>query len=68
MALCSKCLFYRKEYDEYWQGLDDVVKKGDTKLKHHCPMYDSQIPDGMFNGDKDCKYYSNRDEYTNQNN
>ena len=57
MPLCDQCRFYNAEYDEMRQQYDDVIKIGDEKEKHHCPMYESQIPDEVYYDNKDCKYF-----------
>ena len=54
MADCRKCFFYSKEFDEAKQEINDVVIIGEnTEDQHFCDAY-SPIPDGVFNGPKDC--------------
>lgn len=57
MPLCNNCQFYNAEYDEELQQWDDTIKVGDETVLHHCPLYDDHIPNGIFYGLDDCKYY-----------
>lgn len=53
MASCETCLFYSKTIDELNRDFNDV---GDID-NHYCPMYEDAIPDGIFEGFKDCPRY-----------
>lgn len=56
MAFCDKCIFYSKSYDEQNIDFNDI---GDTN-SHFCPMYQDEIPDGVFNGGNDCEYFEEK--------
>ena len=56
MASCDKCLFYSVENDELNRDFNDV---GDPD-NHYCPMYRDEIPEGVFNGEKDCEFFRDR--------
>ena len=60
MALCDNCLFYREDYDEFRQNYDDTEKVGDNTIKHYCPMYDDNIPNGIFYGGENCEFFDER--------
>ena len=61
MSLCSKCIFYNKDYDERLQEYDDVIKIGDDREKHHCPMYDDNIPPNIFYDDGECEFFTEKE-------
>ena len=58
MALCSKCAFYSEEIDETGRNFNDIGNENE----HFCTMYRDTIPDGVFNGEKDCDFYEQKTE------
>ena len=60
MASCSeKCLIYNKTFDELGDSSNDLGPEG----AHFCAMYDDRIPDGIFDGPKDCPFFKPKDKY-----
>lgn len=58
MEYCKGCIFYDEKYDEMLQSGDDVIVEGKpTEEKHYCRLYESNIPDGIVKGTKECKYF-----------
>lgn len=53
MAYCKGCLFYSESVDELNRDNNDVGNPED----HFCNMYTDAIPDGVYNGSKDCEFY-----------
>lgn len=53
MALCKKCLFYSQSADELERNYNDVG----AQENHYCVMYQDAIPDGVYDGGKDCEFY-----------
>ena len=53
MALCKECAFYSEAIDNLNREFNDV---GNPE-NHYCPMYQDAIPKGVFNGEKDCKFF-----------
>ena len=58
MASCSKCAYYSETIDELQRNFNDVGPTGN----HYCPMYPDAIPDGVFNGPKDCVFFDAKEE------
>ena len=56
MALCKNCAFYSETIDELNRDFNDV---GDVD-NHYCPMYQDAIPEGVFNGEKNCEFYEEK--------
>lgn len=56
MGSCKDCLFYSAHIDNLNRDFNDV---GNEK-EHFCPMYMDAIPDGIFEGEKDCPYYTEK--------
>ena len=57
MANCNGCFFYSEEQDYFKQKYNDVDVVGvDLDAEHFCDAY-APIPDGVFNGEKDCPKY-----------
>lgn len=64
MAHCDRCLFYSKADDELMRSHDDVIIVGqEQKDRHYCFAFEP-IPDGVFNGEKDCPNYTPSKEAT----
>lgn len=62
MALCDTCVNNIKSYDEFRQKYDDtIIKNGDKRKKHYCPMNDDNIPLDIWYNNADCPYYIKRD-------
>lgn len=61
MALCDKCIFMQKEYDDFQRLYDDAVRDGDTKENHFCPMYDDRIPQEIYYDGAECEYFSEKE-------
>lgn len=60
MASCSKkCAIYDRNYDEFRQLYNDIWPKD----AHFCDMYDDRIPDGVFDGPKDCPYFADKEKH-----
>lgn len=57
MGKCATCAFYNKKYDEACQEYDDVIKIGDDKILHHCPLFDDHIPNGIYYDGENCEFY-----------
>lgn len=53
MASCKECAFYSPVIDELGRNFNDVGEESE----HFCPMYQDAIPDGVFDGVKDCKFF-----------
>ena len=54
MTDCRKCLFYDPAYDEMRRGGLDIAKVGEeTPDDHFCFTFEP-IPEGYFDGRKDC--------------
>ena len=73
MADCSKkCFIYRKDYDDLWQCHNDVLyvdeKGSHVKESHVCYMYDEFIPDGIFDGPKECPYFEDKAKFCREEN
>lgn len=60
MASCKKCEFYSQQTDELNRAFNDVG----NPANHYCPMYQDAIPEGVYEGNGDCEYYSERDDVT----
>lgn len=60
MANCKRCAFYTKDGDELQRAHDDILVIGEENDHHFCFAY-TPIPDGVFEGDKDCPHYTPRD-------
>ena len=55
---CDNCIFYRKEEDEFRQQfVDMIVLDSNAPEPHFCPMYDDQIPDGIYYKGESCDLY-----------
>lgn len=61
MALCSKCVFYDERYDGFRQDYNDAVPTTDSRLQHFCPMYDDNIPNGIYYDNEDCPFYQSKE-------
>lgn len=57
MAFCKGCAFYTESFDNLNRDFNDV---GDEQ-NHYCPMYQDAIPDGVYDGEKECQYYERRE-------
>lgn len=58
---CNDCMHYNKRYDEEWQRYDDIKVIGSDEPKfHHCPMYDSHIPTGIYYDNEPCEFYTKK--------
>ena len=53
MASCKTCALYSHVIDELGRDFNDV---GDIN-NHYCPMYQDEIPGGVYDGQKDCEFY-----------
>jgi hypothetical protein len=65
MASCSKkCALYEISGDDFWQLHNDVLyedeKGSHVRESHICVMYDGFIPDGIFDGPKECPYFEDK--------
>jgi hypothetical protein len=58
MGLCKRCLFYSENIDNLNRDFNDVGNENE----HFCPMYTDAIPDGIYDGNKDCQYYTKKEE------
>ena len=58
MESCSKCALYSETIDNLNRDFNDV---GDIN-NHYCPMYQDAIPEGVYNGAKDCEFYEPKAE------
>lgn len=58
MASCKDCMFYSEHIDELNRNFNDI---GDPS-NHYCPMYQDAIPDGIFDGVKECEFYQEKGE------
>jgi hypothetical protein len=58
MALCSECLFYDLVIDDINRSFNDI----DAITNHFCSMYADMIPNGVFNGPKDCTFFAPKEE------
>lgn len=56
MASCENCLIYSKTFDDLGRNFNDIA----NEKEHFCPMYDDAIPEGVFNGPEDCKFYEKK--------
>ena len=43
-------------------SFNDVIIIGKSNDNHFCAVYDNGIQEGVFNGKKDCPYYTERGE------
>ena len=60
MASCSKkCFVYNKEWDDFRARYNDIGPEN----AHFCDMYDGPIPDGIFDGPKECPFFESKDKY-----
>ena len=57
MAYCRNCLFYSELEDELNRDFNDI----DEPDSHYCPMYRDKIPDGVYEGPKECDKYTPRE-------
>ena len=57
MAFCKGCAFYTESFDNLNRDFNDV---GDEQ-NNYCPMYQDAIPDGVYDGEKECQYYERRE-------
>lgn len=53
MALCKECRLYSVTIDDLRRNYNDIGNEDD----HFCMMYEDAIPEGMYNGPKDCPYF-----------
>lgn len=53
MESCKTCALYSPVIDELGRDFNDV---GDIN-NHYCPMYQDAIPEGIFDGQKDCEFH-----------
>ena len=61
MANCKGCLFYSAEQDQLRQDFNDALQVGvDLDEQHFCDRF-SPIPDGVFEGEKECTEYLPKD-------
>ena len=58
MESCKNCLLYSETFDNLHMDFNDV---GDEN-EHFCPMYEDHIPDGIFDGEKKCDFYTDKGE------
>lgn len=59
MASCSeKCAVFDGEYDDFRQLSNDIGPED----AHFCQAYDGPIPDGIFDGPKECPYFWDKSE------
>ena len=62
MADCKNCLLYNADVDEMKRsGLDVLVVGKEEPDEHFCFAY-SPIPEGVFDGGKDCEQYLQREQ------
>ena len=57
MASCKDCVFYSKVIDDLGRSFNDVGSEG----AHFCPMYHDTIPNGVFEGEKLCKFFEDKE-------
>ena len=62
MALCEKCLFYNKEYDDFNRDYDDTIIIGDSYKPHFCTQYFDGIPRSIFEENADCEFHQPKTE------
>lgn len=60
MALCDKCAFMDKRYDQFRQDYNDAEVIGERTEQHFCPMYNDHIPEDIYYGNGDCVFYDER--------
>ena len=60
MGLCNKCVFMSEKYDNIRRNHDDVVVDGKNESHHYCPMYDDHVPNDIYFGSADCKYFDSK--------
>ena len=53
MGSCENCLFYSEKTDELNRDFNDT----EDQSLHFCPMYTNGIPNGVFEGQKDCEKF-----------
>lgn len=58
MASCKDCAYYSQEIDALNQAFNDVGNED----AHFCMMWQDEIPNGIYNGGKDCEFYSKKEE------
>lgn len=57
MANCKGCFFYSEEQDRFRQEYNDAQIVGvDMNEQHFCDAF-TPIPEGVFEGSKDCPKY-----------
>lgn len=61
MALCDSCLFFDERYDKFRQDYNDAVPIGEDLEQHFCPMYDDNIPNGIYYNNADCEFYQEKE-------
>ena len=62
MADCRNCAFYNAEVDEEHRAGEDVVIIGEEIPDNHFCFAYTPIPDGVYNGAKDCDQYTEREQ------
>ena len=53
MESCKTCILYSEEFDDLHRDFNDVG----NETEHFCPMYEDNIPDGVFDGKKSCDFH-----------
>lgn len=53
MESCKTCLLYSEKFDDLHRDFNDVG----NETEHFCPMYEDNIPDGVFDGKKSCDFH-----------
>ena len=57
MGSCKDCALYSEHFDNLNRDFNDIGNEND----HFCMMYQDFIPFGIYDGNKDCEYYTEKE-------
>lgn len=58
MGSCEKCRHYSKTIDDLNRSFNDVGNVNN----HYCMMWNDAIPDGIYDGKKDCEFWMDKEK------
>lgn len=57
MASCKTCQYYTEQMETLGTNWNDIGEIDN----HYCVMWSGAIPDGIYDGVKDCEYYEEKE-------
>lgn len=58
MGSCKECAYYSKTIDDLNRSFNDVGKESN----HYCMMWNDAVPEGAYEGTKECTFYETKQE------